>query len=132
MMSEQKIDYLPFDMTPTDNFHTIKTGEFIEIQRHDLVSAPSHAKPESQLDPIEQDERAAVLDALDHSFHEDLAQAPQVSEEKPDLVYEDYLLAVDKAWLEQGDSKENTKNKPWERPTPTAPKPARSDHEVER
>ena len=63
-----------------------------------------------QLDPVEQDERKAVLDALDHSFHEDLSQKPQPTTEKPDLVYEDYLHAVDEAWLEQG---ENPKGKPW-------------------
>ena len=75
-----------------------------------------------QLDPIEKDERNAVLDAIDHAFREDLSQSPQSTIAKPDLVYEDYLVAVDEAWLEQGENLNG--GKPWEQHRTTEAKTA--------
>ena len=68
-----------------------------------------------ELDPIEQDERKAVVEAIDHAFREDLSQSPTAPAGTADLVYEDYLHAADNAWLNQG---ETPKGKPWEHRTP--------------
>ena len=104
-MSDQ--EYIPFDMTPTNNFHSVKTGEVITIPKHDLVPAAHKEQP----DLIREDEEKALLD---HAFD----AHPQISGER-DMVHADELAACDKVWMAQGDSpayRAAMGEKPWEKP----------------
>ncbi|MDA8376542.1 MAG: hypothetical protein M0Z50_05725 [Planctomycetia bacterium] len=100
-------EYLPFDLAPANNVHSIKTGELINIEK------PALPAPQRDRDLIQEDETAAVLHALDHAFD----ASPPLPTGQRDLVHKD---EQDQAWLNQ---------KPWEKPATDAAKAAAQEIE---
>lgn len=103
-------EYLPFDLTPTNDVHRVKTGEFLTEREVDYKPVERLLPPPLR-DLIHEDE---LLHVIDHAFDERPEADAGMQEDLPDLVHKDEMAAADAAWMS---------GKPWQKPaadTPTA------------
>ncbi|MBU2766227.1 hypothetical protein HAP94_08455 [Acidithiobacillus ferrivorans] len=111
-------EYLPFDLTATNDIHSIKKGEFL-TEREVEYKPVERLLPPPVHDLIHEDE---LLHVMDHAFDARPGADAGMQEELPDLIHKDEMAAADAAWMT---------GKPWKKPAADTPTAA-ADHDKER